>query len=314
MKRRTILWCGAALAVGASTFARPAQAPGQERKIYRDYTQRELDDAYSDAKWAPNMQELLARQKAAGIRIRSLHPPRTASYGAGIAEKLDIFVPRSMTTRRQAMIFLHGGNWRFGSQESVSCMAPTFIGHGAIFIAPEFDSIPRNTLAGMVSQCRRAIAWVGAHADELGVDGGRIYVGGHSAGGHLATMMLTTDWRHSGMSADILKGGLVLSGLCDLEPAALAAGNRHLKLSSQERIDLSPVHKLRDVRYPVLVAWGSGDSPEFRRLGSVMADHLRAAGRLAGTYSLDDVNHFEILDVLGSGQSHLAAATLALMR
>jgi arylformamidase len=166
----------------------------------------------------------------------------------------------------------------------------------------------------MVEQCRRAIAWTARHAAQFGVDPGRLYVGGHSAGGHLAAMMLTTDWTRFGLPARLLKGGLLLSGLGDLEPVVLAAGNSLLKLTPQERTALSPLHQLRDVTCPVIVAWGTGDSPEFRRQGGVMAATLRAAGRLAGTFVVPDVNHFEILDVLGSGDSHLATATRALMR
>ncbi|QCP15006.1 alpha/beta hydrolase [Pseudoduganella umbonata] len=260
------------------------------------------------------MRELLARQAQAGEKIRSRFPPRTASYGPAASEALDIFSPREPGAGRAAMIFIHGGNWRFGSKESVSFLAPAFTQHGAHFLAPEFASILHNTLPGMVDQCRRAIAWAGRHAAQFGVDPARLYVGGHSAGGHLAAMMLTTDWTRFGMPADLLKGGLVLSGLCDLEPVVLAAGNSHLKLTPRERTELSPVHKLRDVTCPVIVAWGSGDSPEFRRQGSQLAGALRAAGRLAGTFVLPGVNHFEILDVLGSGDSHLGAATLALMR
>ncbi|QBE67513.1 alpha/beta hydrolase [Pseudoduganella lutea] len=260
------------------------------------------------------MRELLGKQAAAGARLRAAFPPKTLSYGAQAAEKIDVFAPAGVAGGLPAMVFIHGGNWRVGTKESVSCLATPFLEGGAIFAAPEFDSIPANTLPGMAEQCRRAILWVWRHARELGVDPDRIHVGGHSAGGHLAAVMLTTDWTRHGAPPDLLKGGLVLSGLCDLEPVVLAAGNRHLKLTAAERIELSPVHRLRDVKCPVIVAWGTGDSPEFKRQGMLMARQLRAAGRLAGTYVLQGVNHFEILDVLASGQSQLAAAALAAIR
>ncbi|WBS04744.1 alpha/beta hydrolase [Pseudoduganella sp. SL102] len=314
MERRRFLSGSAALAAGPLWLGGPAAGQTAQDKIYLHYTRQELDDAYSDAKWAPNMRQLLAGQAAASARLRARLPPRTTGYGAASREQLDIFAPPGTAAGRAAMIFIHGGNWRFGSKETVSFLAPAFTEHGMVFIAPEFASIPDNTLPGMVDQCRRAIAWTGRHAAQFGIDPARLYVGGHSAGGHLAAMMLTTDWPRFGMPPDLLKGGLVLSGLCDLEPVVLAAGNRHLQLTPQERTEFSPVHKLRDVPCPVIVAWGSGDSPEFRRQGSVMASTLRTAGRLAGTFVLQDVNHFEILDVLAAGDSHLAAAARALMR
>ncbi|MUI15341.1 alpha/beta hydrolase fold domain-containing protein [Massilia dura] len=263
------------------------------------------------------MRQLLDRQAAAGARVRAQYRPKTISYGSGPAETLDVFSPGFSRHRAgvalPAMIFIHGGNWRVGTKESVSFLAPTFLKHGALFIAPEFDPLPGNTLPGMVDQCRRAILWVRNNAAALGADPERLYIAGHSAGGHVAAVLLATDWERLGAPPGLLKGGLVLSGLCDLEPVVLAAGNRHVKLTPAELIELSPVHRLRLVDCPVIVAWGSGDSPEFRRQGELMARHLRSAGRLAGTYVLDDVNHFEILDVLATDGAPLAAGTLALI-
>lgn len=313
MQRRAFVRSGACLSAGALLSRTFAAGPAGSGKVYLDYTQQELDDAYSDVRWAPNMRQLLAGQAAAGEKVRAKFPPRTAVYGGKPAEKLDVFVPPGAAGKLPAMLFIHGGNWRFGSKESVSCLAPAFLKHNALFIAPEFDPLPGNTLPGMVDQCRRAIVWVRRNAAQLGVDPERLYVGGHSAGGHVAAMMLTTDWTRFGAPRDLLKGGLVLSGLCDLEPVVLAAGNRHVKLTAAERIELSPVHRLPTVPCPVIVAWGSGDSPEFRRQGALMAQHLRAAGRLAGTYALEGVNHFEILDVMAAEGSPLALGAAALM-
>ncbi len=310
MDRRDFIRAGMAAAM-LPVFTPPALADAP--KVYLNYTQQELDDAYTDAAWAPNMRQLLANQAAAGSAVRSRLPPTTVAYGPRPAEQLDIFSPPGAGGRRPAMIFIHGGNWRFGSKESVSFLAPAWLKQDAVFIAPEFDSVPATTLPGMADQCRRAILWVHRHARDLGVDPMRIVVGGHSAGGHLAAVMLTTDWAHFGAPLGMLRGGLVLSGLCDLEPVVLAAGNRHLKLTQEERMELSPVHRLHAANCPVLVAWGSNDSPEFRRQSLLMAHHLRAAGRLAGTVMLADVNHFEILDVLAAGDPPLAAPVHALI-
>ncbi len=314
MDRRDFVCKGACLSAGVLISGTSAAQLADKQKVFLNYTQEELNDAYSDPKWAPNMRQLLANQAATGTKVRAQFPPRTINYGPTASESLDVFAPRGASEKLPVMVFIHGGNWRFGNKESVSCLAPPFLKHNAIFIAPEFDSLPSNTLPGMVDQCQRAILWVRKHAHALGADPDRIYVGGHSAGGHIAALMLTTDWTRLGAPLDLLKGGLILSGLCDLEPAMMAAGNSHLKLTEKERIELSPVHKLRSVPCPVIVAWGSGDSPEFKRQSGVMAQKLREAGRLAGTFVLPDVNHFEILDVMSSETSSLAVATLALMR
>ena len=161
MDRRDFIRAGMAAAM-LPVFTPPALADAP--KVYLNYTQQELDDAYTDAAWAPNMRQLLANQAAAGSAVRSRLPPTTVAYGPRPAEQLDIFSPPGAGGRRPAMIFIHGGNWRFGSKESVSFLAPAWLKQDAVFIAPEFDSVPATTLPGMADQCRRAIlGCIGMH-------------------------------------------------------------------------------------------------------------------------------------------------------
>lgn len=313
MRRRHFVRLGAGLTAAAYVRIAAGAAAAESEKVFLDYTQDALDDAFTNAKWAPNMQKHLAGQAAAGARVRLQFPPNTLNYGKKPSERLDVFSPATTTSTLPVMVFLHGGNWRVGSKESVSCIAPTFVNNNVLFVAPDYDPAPANTLPGMVDQCRRAILWVHEHAAQFGADPDRIYIGGHSAGGHLAAVMLTTDWARMGTPPDLLKGGVLLSALCDIQPALMAHRNNHIRLTPKETIEYSPVHKLGAVGCPVIVACGNLDSPEFQRQADVMAQKLRAVGRLAGVLTLQNINHFEILDVMGSDQSRLAAATLALI-
>jgi len=65
----------------------------------------------------------------------------------------------------------------------------------AIYIPINYQNIPPNNMAGIIDQCRRAIAWVCKNAAQFGGDTTKIYVSGHSAGGHLTNMMACTDWK-----------------------------------------------------------------------------------------------------------------------
>ncbi|WP_165390929.1 alpha/beta hydrolase [Pseudoduganella lutea] len=177
MQRRDFMRYASSLPAGLLLSSRPVSADASGKKAYLHYSQQELDDAYSDAKWAPNMRELLGGQAAAGTRVRAAFPPRTASYGTQLSERLDVFSPAGAAPALPAMIFIHGGNWRVGTKESVSYLAPRFVKNDVVFIAPEYDTIPATTLPGMVEQCRRAILWVWRHARELGADPDRIHVG-----------------------------------------------------------------------------------------------------------------------------------------
>lgn len=313
MKRRDFIRNGKNFAVGALLSSVSLKSFSNDGKVYLNYTQQELDSAYTQADWAPNLNQVLAGQASAGDKVRSKYPPKTVAYGEKASEKLDIFSPPGSTTGRPVMIFIHGGAWKAMTKESVSFVAPTFVENGVVFAAPDFDNIPNNTLPGMADQCRRVILWVWKNAKELGVDPNRIYIGGHSSGAHLAAVMLTTDWTRFGAPNDLLKGGLVISGMCDLEPVLKSVRGSYVKLSDKDRIDLSPLFALHSVKCPVIVAWGGNESPEFKRQSTLMAEKLRAVGRLAGTFTLRETNHFEMLGVIGNEQSHLAQATLALI-
>lgn len=305
--RRDILK-GAACAALSASLATPA-ARAQGGKVFLDYTQEELDRAYDQTVWAPNQDELIARYatRSAATRQRLKFKPDIA-YGPTADEVLDFF-----PTDKEAApihVFVHGGAWRGGSKDFYSFPADTFVPAGAIYVALNFANIPTVRLPEMADQIRRAIAWLYGNAASFGGDRDRIFLSGHSSGGHLAAVLLTTDWVALNLPRDIIKGGVCASGIYDMHPAMLSSRRNYVTLSPAEEMALSPLAHLDFISCPVGVAHGTRESPEFQRQARAFVAELAAGGYRHEFAVLDGLNHFEVCDSLADAHSPLSQMAL----
>ena len=186
---------------------------------------------------------------------------------------------------------------------------------GAHYVVPDFATVMEVGLDGMVAQVRRAVAWVAKHASSFGGDPGRIYVAGHSSGGHLAGTVLVTDWSAElGLPRDVVKGGVCISGMYDLRGPRLSARSSYVKFDDRIEHDHSAQRHLARIPCPVIVAYGDQESPEFQRQSREFAEALRTAGRLHALIVGQGYNHFEIPETLASPYGLVGRATLDLMR
>jgi arylformamidase len=283
-----------------------------EPKVYLDYTQQQLDEAYDQRKWAPNAVEAIARYTTDSATVRAEMPPRTFRYGPSADETLDWFATASADA--PVMIFIHGGAWRGLTKEDSAAPAPAFVENGAHYVALNFATIPKVRLPDMIAQARRAVVWVRENASRLGGDPERIFMSGHSSGGHMAGVMLTTDWTKLGAPADLLKGGLCGSGSHDLEPVMLSARGDYLKLTPDEVRALSPIRNIDKVRCPIVVAYGDRETPEFQRQSRAFAAALKAESKFPSELILlPGKNHFEVVETMNDPDGVLGRAALRLM-
>jgi len=277
---------------------------GEEAKVYLNYDQEELDRNYDQRAWAPNADETIARWiTGSGAARSSLRHRANLAYGSTEDERLDIFP--AARAGAPILVFIHGGAWRSLSKEDSCYAAPAFVAAGVNFVALNFANIPKVRLPDMVAQVRRGVAWVYRNARELGGDPNRLYVAGHSSGGHLAASVLVTDWRTHRLPNTIVKGGLCISGMYDLEPVILSARSSYVKLSKQEEMELSPARHLYALSCPVAIAYGEKKTHEFQRQGRDFAQMLKSIGQLYDLVLLGGLNHFEVGSALGAPESHL---------
>ncbi len=282
-------------------------------KVFLDYTQEELDDAYEQARWASNFEEMRKRPQRLSAEVRARHEHFDRSYGPSPDETLEILP----TTRTGApvVMYIHGGRWMAQPPDAFISFAETFTGAGAHFVAARFSALTptpgKIRLPDIVGQLRRAIQWLYDNAQSFGGDPAQLHIIGHSSGGHLASVLLTTDWQRLGLPADVLRTGACVSGVYDLRPVLLSARGNYVKLSAGEEDDLSAVRHLDRVRCPILVAYGDKESPEFKRHGESLAAALKDRGLASRLLVLAGCNHFEGIATMGDKQSPLARAVLA---
>ena len=287
--------------------------------VWRDMSQAELDAAYDQIKYAPNQPQVLKRyaSNSDAFRARSSAPERIA-YGGTPVESLDVYASRvAPPSGAPINIFIHGGAWRSGLAKDYGFLAETFVRAGAHFVVPDFAWVQDTdgSLHPVTAQIRRALAWVYRHAKELGGDPERIYVSGHSSGAHLAAVLLTTDWQKDfDLPADVIKGGLCCSGVYELTPVRLSSRNSYLKITADVEQALSPLRNLAQVQAPLLLGYGSLETPEFQRQSLDFFAALREAGKPVQLLLAEGYNHFEILDTLASPYGRLGRAALAQMR
>jgi len=287
--------------------------PEKGLPVFLEYDQDALDAAYDQAAYAPNREQLIERRVRDSVRGRIGEPERLA-YGPAEIERLDIY--RSARPAAPVFVFIHGGAWRSGRSKDFTGPAEMFLAAGAHYVVPDFAWVQDvgGSLMVLADQVRRAIAWVFQNIARFGGDPNRLYLGGQSSGGHLAAVALTTDWRRDfGLPADIIKGGVCISGMYDLTPVRLSARSRYVAFDDTTVAALSPIRHLDRLRAPLVVVYGTRETPEFQRQNREFAAAVETAGKRVRLVVGEHYNHFELPETLGNPYGLLGRAALDLM-
>jgi arylformamidase len=283
--------------------------------VFLDYDQAALDAAYDQAAYAPNREQLIKRRiRDSELARHRVGEPERLAYGPAEIEKLDIY--RTGRDAAPVFVFIHGGAWRSGRSRDFANPAEMFLAAGAHYVVPDFAWVQDvgGSLIVLADQVRRAIAWVYDNAAHFGGDPNQLYVGGQSSGGHLAAVALMTDWpRDFGLPADMIKGGMCISGMYDLTPVRLSARSNYVEFDDATVAALSPIRHLDRLHAPLIIASGTCETPEFQRQNREFAAAVRAAGKpvqlLVGEY----YNHFELPETLGNPYGLLGRVALDLL-
>jgi arylformamidase len=237
------------------------------------------------------------------------------TYGPTAVEGLDLYLARKPNA--PIFVFVHGGAWRAGEAKDYGYPAELFVNAGVNYIALDFIAVgaANGDLGVMADQVRRGIAWVYKNAASFGGDASRLYVGGHSSGGHLCGVALVTDWQKDfGLPADIVKGGLCMSGMYDLKPVRLSKRSSYVKFTDAMEQAMSSQRQIDKLRTPVVVTYGTNETPEFQRQSRDFAAAVKAAGKPVELIAAPDYNHFEMCETLGNPYGPNGRAALALMK
>ncbi|OGA16759.1 MAG: hypothetical protein A3I63_11340 [Betaproteobacteria bacterium RIFCSPLOWO2_02_FULL_66_14] len=234
-------------------------------------------------------------------------------YGDLPGETMDLFPARKGDG--SCMLFIHGGYWRSLDKSDFSFLAPAWVDAGVSLAVVNYDLCPAVSLEEIVRQMLRASGWLYLNAEQYGMDEDRLFVSGHSSGGHLAAMMMAAIWPafNPRLPRDLFKGALPISGIYDLRPLAQVDWlNGDLKLDDAVALKVSPAFLPPATRAPVMTCVGGEESGEFKRQNGLLAERWK--GVYAGDVAMPGANHFSVVDGLANQSSHLFAGARRLMK
>lgn len=296
-------------------MAQTATAPRAKGPlVWMNLDQKELDDAYDQLVYAPNRDQVHKRNMFNSDRVRSrLGMPKRMAYGPTPIEALDLFASKP---NAPINVFIHGGAWRQRTAADYAFLAEMFVNAGAHFIALDFVGVEHTNgdLAPMADQVRRAVAWVYKNAKNFGGDPERIYISSQSSGAHLGGNVVTTDWSKYGVPANVVKGALLCSGMYDLKPVRLSKRSEYVAFTDAIEEDLSSIRHLDRLNCPVIVAYGTYETPEFQRQNRDFAEAVKQAGKAVTLLVGEGYNHFEMTEMIGNPLSLIGDAVLKQMQ
>lgn len=274
----------------------------------------ELDRQYNARAAIPEHARIFSRwaEQSAAAR-RRLRCEQDYYYGSTPDETLDLFPARSPGA--PLLVFIHGGWWRSLDKSDFSFIAPAFVDAGVSVALVNYTLAPRAAIEDIVRQMLNACAWCWRNARGFGADPDRLHVAGHSAGAHLAAMMLAADWpaRARDLPEAMIRSGLAISGVYDLEPVS-----RTPFLKNDLRLGKAAAHRVSPVRYtpsrsvPLHTAVGGLESDEFKRQSHAIREawpHCRGSH-----VDLPEHNHLTVVDELARPHSPLFRTALRMLR
>jgi len=266
------------------------------KRLYGGFaTQEELDREYNAEQSVPDF----------GACVKHFLDSSAAARSS-LAHQAD--VPYGPTKAESANVF------PAAAPGSPVLVAPGPVAAGYAVVNVTYALCPAVTITEIVRQVRAAIAWTYRHAASFNGDPGRIYVAGHSAGGHLTAMAMLTDWEEEyGLPDTLVKGGIPISGLFDLRPFPATFLQPKLRLSAEEVERVSPLFHVRAMPAPLVVAWGGAESGSFRKQSLDFLSAWQAAGNAGEALPIEGAHHFMVLDGFMTADG-LMTRTLEAMR
>ena len=319
LDRRSVLaGISAGVAAGGAAFAQQSPVATKEKGplVWLNMDQKELDDAYDQSKYAPNLQQIVKRYESNSNAMRArLGEPKRFNYGPTAIERLEVY----STKRPNAPIHIHihGGAWRQRPATEYAFPGEMLMNAGAHYVVPDFISVDETNgdLMPMVEHVRRAIAWTVRNAQSFGGDAERVYLSGFSSGAHLAGVALLTPWRTDfDLPDDVIKGAVLSSGMYDLKPVRLSARSKYVRFTDEMEEQLSTQRHLARINTPLVLAHGTYETPEFQRQTRDFAAALKAADKPVQYFVNENYNHFEMMETFANPYGLLGRAVLEQMQ
>lgn len=248
--------------------------------------------------------DLVARWLERSAQHRVVSEARVdLAYGEGGREKFDFF--SGTDPNGPLVVYIHGGYWQRGDKNMYSFVTESFIRHGVSVAVLNYDLTPSVRMGQIPPQIRKAVVSIWNQSFDLGFSRDKVFVMGHSAGGHLTAMMMATDWPafDSALPYYFLRGGIPVSGLFELEPLVHTSINEGPQMDIEEAVKESPAFFPPLTDAPQLVVVGGAETQEFLRQSDDYCSKFATAERAMERYDVPDADHFDELERLAEDDS-----------
>lgn len=270
-----------------------------------------LDEMYNNRARVTKSEDYLQNwhQRSVALRERLMASGRAQlniAYGTGSAQTLDIFQPATSADPVPVLVYIHGGYWSALDKDDHSFLAEALCERGICLVVVNYSLCPQVGIPDIIQEVAHATRWVYQNIQDYGGDRRRITLAGHSAGGHLAAMMQTQNWRALGLAGDVLpfRNALSISGLFDLAPIMRVPFLQSLQLTPAQVSIASPIlHRPHPQSIFYTVA-GGNESEEFLRQNRLIQT-VWGEKVVPLCESIPAVDHFTIVDSLTSPDSRL---------
>lgn len=223
------------------------------------------------------------------------------AYGDRPRNRFDLFLPDAAP--KGLVVFIHGGYWLESDKSGWSHLAKGAVSGGFAVAMPSYTLCPDIRIAAIVREIGAAIGKAAAMVD------GPLMLTGHSAGGHLASRMVTTSTPLTADVAKRIRHVVSISGLHDLRPLMFTGHNAALAIDEAEALAESPA-LLRPMDGVRITCWvGGGERSEFLRQNALLANIWTGLGAATNAVVEPDRHHYDIVDGL-SDPAHALTRTL----
>jgi arylformamidase len=280
---------------------------------YRGFRREEMEYQYNPRESVPEYPQLAEKRSEQARKVRdSAKSWLGVPYGSSPREKLDIY-PGDQPDG-PVLIYIHGGYWRSGSKEDNCNFVPVFTKRGASVVLVEYDLCPAVTVSDIVRQTRAAIAWSYKNIMRYSGNPSKIYLSGHSAGGHLTAMALAHDWEREGLPRDLIKGAVATSGVYDLDMVMRISVQEQVKLTPELARENSLFHHPPLPICPVIVAVGGNEPKGWQQMSEDFFKLCQERGLACEYLIVPGANHYTMSEHLADANSPLALAMLRQMK
>jgi len=276
-------------------------------EFYRGFRAEELEFQYNPRVSVPEYPELAKVRSAQAKKVRETAKSwLDVPYGFSARQRLDIYAADQ--PNGTVFVYIHGGYWRSGSKEDNCNFVPTFTKRGATTVLVEYDLCPQVTVTEIVRQTRSTIAWVYKNIGRYGADPGKIFISGHSAGGHLTAMALAHDWTQEGLPPDCIKGATATSGVFDLAIVTKISVQEQVRMTPEVAALNSPFKNPPRVKCPVIVAVGGAEPEGWQQMSAEYFTYCKAQGMSVEYLVVPGANHYTLTEKLLDESSVLTQA------